>query len=184
MCNSPLLAFREHGFFGLEGNASKPSVCRTESELYESDEWPSSSTIRRSNRRLLKGPMSRRHHHHKQMTFIPSPLHRFGLHLTREQCRVIDVHDESTITMAWKDLGDEGQPPGFLYTICKLYRVQTRKDQYPLMKRLLLDEYLLVTTVGDTGLDEHGRPLVKLHVDPVYTSERGKASVLGGMLCK
>jgi len=156
--------------------------------LYESDEWPSSRTIRR--RKGLRGPMSRRHrhhhHHHHQTLCTPSPLHRFGLHLTREPCRVIEIHDESTITMAWKDLGDEVQPPGFLYTICKMYRVETAKDpaRLELMKRLLLDEYFLVTTVGDTGLDEHGRPLVQLYVDPVHTSERVKAGGVLGDLFK
>jgi endonuclease YncB( thermonuclease family) len=127
-------------------------------------QWPSSSDL-----------MQRRK---------PPSMERYGLRLHLEPCRVIKVYDGDSLTVVWR--GGSGSTP-FVYANCRMYGIDTpemnsknarEKAAAGECKRVLssavLDEHLLVTTVGPTGLDKYGRPLINLFVDPQRTSPRCK----------
>lgn len=160
--------------------------------------WPDSRSIARkkgSSRSSIPGGSN----------VQPSPLFRFGLRLHLAECRVIKVYDGDSLTIAWRQesgmgagsagassAGSAGSENVFLYANCRMYgidtpemnsKVEKQKSMAGECKRfmmdLLLDERMLMTTIGVTGLDKYGRPLIELHVDPRHTSERCKTILHG-----
>lgn len=140
------------------------------------EEWPTSAAIKRPG----------------TVTFTPSPMFRFGLRLEAAPCRVIKVYDGDSVTVAWQAWQVEERRKVFLYANCRMYgydtpemnsAVPSQKEMAQECKRLvadlLLDERMRMTTVGKTGLDKYGRPLIELRIDPRFTSLRAQ-SILSG----
>lgn len=134
--------------------------------------WPDSKSI---TRKKPKGG---------DTDMVMSPMFRFGLRLHLAPCRVLKVYDGDSLTIAWR------ANDSFLYSNCRMYGIDTPEmnskverhksmavECKRLMTDLLLDERMLVTTVGTTGLDKYGRPLIELYIDPTHTSQRCKATL-------
>lgn len=112
----------------------------------------------------------------------------FGLRLQTQVCKVVKVYDGDTVTIVWL----EGQQPSrSVYASCRLQGIDTpelrtkdakEKEQAvqcrDMLASVLLNERVLVSTSGRTGLDKYGRPLVTLHASSGLTSPAAM-SVLG-----
>jgi endonuclease YncB( thermonuclease family) len=96
---------------------------------------------------------------------------RFGLHLTNHPCKVVKVYDGDSVTLAWPRTGPHD--PHLCYANTRLYGIDTpelrgtrgkeRSDAEACrdaLSQLALGHLFLVSTVGPTGLDKYGRPLV------------------------
>jgi endonuclease YncB( thermonuclease family) len=109
------------------------------------------------------------------------PAVRFGLHATRQPCKVVKVYDGDSVTLAWVR-----EPPGgpLCYANCRLFGIDTPELRgtsgqeraraeacRDAMRDLALDQLFVFSTVGDTGLDKYGRPLVVLHAQPGLSAE-------------
>jgi endonuclease YncB( thermonuclease family) len=96
------------------------------------------------------------------------------------------VYDGDSYTLLWK------QDSRFVYANCRMYGIDTPEMRSPdesqkakaqeckrMMTHVLMNERMLFTTVGNTGLDKYGRPLVQLFVDPEHTSQRCRDILAG-----
>lgn len=96
------------------------------------------------------------------------------------------VYDGDSYTLAWK------QGSHFVFANCRMYGIDTpelrsqdeshkanAQECKRIMNDMLLNERMLFTTMGTTGLDKYGRPLVTLFIDPVSTSRRCQEILAG-----
>lgn len=118
-------------------------------------------------------------------TATTSPYYvRFGLRISNKLCKVVKVYDGDSITLAWRSVSSLN-PDGVEYANCRISGVDTPelRSTTGLIKsqaiaartslsNLILGEYMLFTTVGRTGLDKYGRPLVNLSAIESMTSPR------------
>lgn len=106
---------------------------------------------------------------------------RFGLHLEAHPCRVVKVYDGDSVTLVW------AQDSELVRANCRLYGIDTPEMRGPQktaaitckqgLSSAVLNEILLMSTHGASGLDKYGRPLVTLAAGQ-ETSARAR-SVLG-----
>jgi endonuclease YncB( thermonuclease family) len=110
------------------------------------------------------------------------PGTRFGLHVAFHPCKVVKVYDGDSLTLAWprRDAFD----PMMCYANCRLYGIDTpelrggtsqEKDRArqarDVLSGVVLHQMFVFSTVGPTGLDKYGRPLVKIFPRAGLTSE-------------
>jgi endonuclease YncB( thermonuclease family) len=111
------------------------------------------------------------------------PTLRFGLHLRDWPCKVIKVYDGDSVTVVWpreRDLGEHRTQ----YANARLYGIdtpemtgtsgQTKADALACkeaMTKLALGHKFLMTTIGPTGMDKYGRPLVVLRSERGFTDD-------------
>lgn len=119
------------------------------------------------------------------------PAVRFGLHVSHHPCKVVKVYDGDSVTLAWPRAGWEADREGpslaaarLCYANCRLFGIDTPELRgttgeeraraeacRDAMRDLAMDQLFVFTTVGDTGLDKYGRPLVILHARPGFSSQ-------------
>jgi endonuclease YncB( thermonuclease family) len=111
---------------------------------------------------------------------------RFGLFARNEICRVVKVYDGDSVTLMWKASSADGKWTSadgkwtsadrkWTYANSRLFGIDTpemrggtesTREQAArckaMMSGLILGEILLFSTMGPTGLDKYGRPLVVL----------------------
>lgn len=98
-------------------------------------------------------------------------VHKFGLRLDGELCRIIKVYDGDSFTITWLDAASR-KP---MYANSRLYGIdapELRSADHEEKVRAVnardtvaqhfLGEVFSVTTCGPTGLDKYGRPLIVL----------------------
>jgi endonuclease YncB( thermonuclease family) len=111
------------------------------------------------------------------------PRVRFGLHAVDLPCKVVKVYDGDSLTLAWPRTGPHD--PNLCYANSRLYGIDTpelrgtkgreRADAEACrdaLRQLALGQRFLLTTVGPTGLDKYGRPLVVLKTCRGLTDDR------------
>lgn len=105
----------------------------------------------------------------------------FGLRLQRHPCKVIKIYDGDSVTLCWRDAHDER----LIRANVRLYGInapemrggteETRREAVrarDMLSELVLGDILAATTLGKTGLDKFGRPLVRLESHPQWTTPR------------
>jgi endonuclease YncB( thermonuclease family) len=116
------------------------------------------------------------------------PHVRFGLHVVDYPCKVVKVYDGDSLTLAWPRTGPDD--PNLCYANTRLYGIDTpelrgtkgkaRADAEACrdaLRQLVLGQAFLFTTVGPTGLDKYGRPLVVLKPSRGLTADRVIADI-------
>lgn len=109
-------------------------------------------------------------------------MRRFGLFVEDCLCRVVKVYDGDSVTLLWRD---ESGKSDWVFANTRLYGIDTpemrggteeSRNQAQLCKSMLssliLDEVLLFSTMGPTGLDKYGRPLVVIKPCSKHSSHR------------
>jgi endonuclease YncB( thermonuclease family) len=114
----------------------------------------------------------------------------FGIrwHDPGKLCRVVKVYDGDSVTLLWTNV--ERSPARLVRANCRLHGIDTPelRSRNPEQKHMaytcrdalsnaILDQLVLVTTHGISGLDKYGRPLVVLKVHPRHTSNTTKEVV-------
>jgi hypothetical protein len=111
------------------------------------------------------------------------PRVRFGLHVVNHPCKVVKVYDGDSVTLVWPR--DGPHDTHLCYANTRLYGIDTpelrgtkgreRSDAEACrdaLRDLILGHMFLFSTVGPTGLDKYGRPLVVLRPARGITPER------------
>lgn len=117
------------------------------------------------------------------------PRVRFGLYLRDEPCKIVKVYDGDSMTVTWRQDGH------LVFANCRLYGVDTpelrsadaSKVEQAVACRdrvaaLVLNQMMLVDSVGRTGLDKYGRPLVRLRARSGWSSRLLVRELQGGDL--
>lgn len=117
------------------------------------------------------------------------PRTRFGLHVAGELCKVVKVYDGDSLTLAWRHGGRT------VFANCRLYGVDTPELRSPdaaavqqavacrdRVTALVLNQLMVMDSVGRTGLDKYGRPLVRLRARSGWSSRLLVRELQGGDL--
>ena len=118
------------------------------------------------------------------------PEVRFGLHVSTRPCKVVKVYDGDSMTLAWPRR--ETFDTLLSYANVRLHGIDTpelrggsreEKEQAmqarDVMAGVALGQMFVFSTVGPTGLDKYGRPLVRIFPRHGLTSEE-TLRILGG----
>lgn len=126
------------------------------------------------------------------MLSMSDPTARFGLFLKDVACKVVKVYDGDSLTLVWLDPGTKH----IQYANCRIAGINTPEMNSRVaeekaaavacqrwLSSLVMDEFLAMTTVGKTGLDKYGRPLVSLRALPGASTPRLVAEMYNAELC-